>query len=74
MPPLKLRAVGKSTGVIFPKELLAKLNVKEGDELHVVETSNGILLTASDPTVAAAIEIAREGMRDYREVFEALAK
>jgi len=74
MQPLKLRAVGKSTGVIFPKELLAKLSVKEGDELHVVETNNGILLTPSDPAVTQAIELAREGMRDYREVFEALAK
>jgi len=74
MQALKLRAVGKSTGVIFPKELLAKLNVKEGDEIHVVETNNGILLTPSDPTVIQAIELAREGMREYREVFEALAK
>lgn len=74
MQTLKLRQVGSSTGAIFPKELLEKLNVKEGDELHVIETGNGILLTPSDPTVAKAIAIAREGMREYREVFEALAK
>jgi putative addiction module antidote len=74
MNALKLRAVGKSTGAIFPKELLVKLNAKEGDEIYVVETSNGILLTPSDPTITRAIDIAREGMREYREVFEALAK
>lgn len=78
MTTLKLRAVGKSTGAIFPKELLTKLNVRAGDEIHVVETSNGILLTPSDPdtarTIEQAIDFAREGMRDYREVFEVLAK
>ena len=74
MTALKLRPVGRSTGAIFPKELLARLNVKEGDEIHVVETNNGILLTPSDPTVSRAIDLAREAMREYREVFEALAK
>jgi putative addiction module antidote len=35
---LKLIAVGNSTGVILPKELLEKLRVQKGDELQVLET------------------------------------
>jgi len=74
MHALKLRQVGRSTGAIFPKELLTRLNVKEGDELHVIETENGILLTPSDPLVAKQIETMKRAMHDYNEVFEALAK
>jgi putative addiction module antidote len=74
MIALKLRQVGKSTGAILPKELLAKLNVKQGDELYAIETAGGILLTPSNPKVAQQIETMEGVMHDFREVFEALAK
>ena len=34
---LQVRKIGNSVGVILPKELLARLRLKEGDVLHVVE-------------------------------------
>jgi len=74
MLKLKLRQVGKSTGTILPKELLAKLNVQQGDELYVIETGNGILLTPSNPEVVEQIASGEKGMRKYREALEALAK
>jgi putative addiction module antidote len=74
MTALKLRAVGRSTGAIFPKDVLEKLNVKEGDELHLSVVNNTIVLTPSDPAVTEQIEAMRKSMRDYREVYEALAK
>ena len=34
---------GKSTAVVIPEDILAGLNVKKGDVLHVVETADGEL-------------------------------
>jgi putative addiction module antidote len=49
MATLKLTAVGTSTGVVIPKEMLARMKVARGDKLHVVETPDGYLLTSYDP-------------------------
>ena len=51
MTRLKLTAVGRSTGVILPKHLLALMRVEKGDQLYAIETPNGILLTPYDPEV-----------------------
>ncbi len=37
MTVLKLTAIGTSTGVIIPKEMLARMNVSKGDTLYAVE-------------------------------------
>jgi putative addiction module antidote len=74
MQALKLRQVGGSTGMIVPKELLNQLNVKEGDELYATVTESGLLLSPYDPDVAEQIEAMESSMRQYREVYQALAK
>ena len=44
---LQIKKIGNSTGLILPKELLARLKLSEGDRLHVVEqTERGIKLTS----------------------------
>lgn len=74
MATLKLRAIGNSVGVVLPKELLARLDLREGDTLHAVETPGGIVLTTLDPEEQEQLELGRELMRRYRETFRALAK
>jgi putative addiction module antidote len=74
MHALKLRAVGTSTGVVLPKELLARLKVGQGDTLYVTETPGGLMLTPYDPTVERQVEIGRELMKRYRDTLRALAK
>lgn len=75
MATLKLRAIGNSVGVVLPKELLAKLNVGEGDTLHAVEQpGGGLLLTTLDPTAAEQLRVGRDVMRRYRNVLRELAK
>ena len=74
MHKLKLRAIGTSTGVILPKELLARLKVERGDHLYVVETPGGYTITPFDPDVADQVEQGRSFMRKYRDTFRALAK
>jgi putative addiction module antidote len=71
---LKLTAVGTSTGVVIPKEMLNRMKLSRGDKLHVVETPDGYLLTPYDPAVAAQVEAGREFMKEYRETFKVLAK
>jgi putative addiction module antidote len=74
MTALKLKAVGNSTGIIIPKEILAKLHVEKGDSLFVVETSNGIELTPYDPEFERQMEAARKIMKKRRGVLRELAK
>ena len=71
---LKLTAIGNSTGVILPKELLEKLRVTRGDELLVLETPNGIELTPFDPELARQMEVAERVMRKRRSLLRKLAE
>lgn len=71
---LKLRAVGTSTGVVLPKEILHRLKVKQDDVLFAVETPDGYLLTPYDPEIEEQLKIGREFMAEYRDTFRALAK
>ncbi len=74
MASVKLRAVGNSVGVVFPKDLLARLNLREGDSLHVVESPDGFRLQRTDPEFERKMEVAREVMRRRRAVLRELAK
>jgi putative addiction module antidote len=72
---LQIKKVGNSVGLILPKELLARLKLKEGDKLHVVEqTERGMKLSPYDPKHAKAMEIARRSFRKYADTYKALAK
>jgi len=74
MATLKLTAVGTSTGVVIPKEILTRLRVERGDSLHLVETQEGYLLTPFDPGIEAQLEAGRDFMKEYRDAFKVLAK
>jgi putative addiction module antidote len=72
---LQIKKIGNSTGLILPKELLARLKLSEGDKLHVVEqTERGIKLSPYDPKHVEAMEIARRSFRKYADTYRALAK
>lgn len=72
---LQIRKIGNSVGVILPKELLARLNLKEGDKFYPVEQPDGSLrLTPYNPKHARTMKIARDLMHEYRDTLAALAK
>jgi putative addiction module antidote len=72
---LQIKKVGNSVGFILPKELLARLRLKEGDKLYVVEeTDRGIRLSPYNPKHVKAMEIARRSFRKYGDTYKALAK
>ena len=75
MNKVKLIKVGNSTGLILPKEVLARLRVQLGDELHLVECPNGeFTIGKYDPEFARAMELAEEIMHEDRDILRILAK
>lgn len=72
---LELRKIGNSTGIILPRELLVRLDLKQGDTVYVTEGADGGLqLSRHDPDLEAAMEIARKGMKRYRAALRELAR
>ena len=73
MKKVKVRKIGNALGTILPKKLLDELNVQEGDELHVVRTSSGIVLTPYDPSFEKMMESFHYVCRNYRNALKELA-
>lgn len=71
---ITLRQIGNSEGVILPKELLADLNIKEGDKLFVHRTPAGIELSPYDNALAEDMERAVDIGRRYRNTLHKLAQ
>ncbi len=72
---LEIKKIGNSTGLILPKELLARLRLDQGDWLYVAETADGgIRLTPYDPTFEKGMQIAEKAMKTYRNALAELSK
>ena len=72
---LQVRKIGNSIGFILPKDTAARLDLKEGDRLFLVEQPGGdFVLTRHDPDFEKAMEVARRGMKRYHNALAELAK
>ncbi len=71
---VKLRKMGGSVGATLPKDLVERLHLDAGDELFVVTTEEGILLTPYDPSFAEAMKAYRRGAKKYRNALRELAR
>ena len=71
---LEIKKIGNSTGVILPKELLARLRLEQGDTIIVTETTDGFMATRSDPVFDKAMMLARAFMKKYHNALTELAK
>ena len=58
-----IRAIGNSAGATIPKDLLEKYHLREGDEVSLIETEAGILLSPYDPDFARAMAPRNTAMR-----------
>ena len=74
MSVLTIRKVGNSAGLTLPKEELMRLNLDVGDNLYIVQTPDGLLLTPYDPSLEEAMELGRQSMKDFRNTYKELAK
>lgn len=71
---LKVRKFGNSSGVLLPKEVMARLRVGEGDTLYLTDAPDGMRLTAGDPGFEAKMALAEKIMREDRDILRVLAK
>lgn len=69
---LKLTAIGESTGVVLPKDVLGRLRVGRDDELALVETPDGVLLAPYDPRLDNPGDVAARIMRRRRSFLRRL--
>lgn len=70
----KIRKVGNSAVMTLTAEMLAILDAKEGDTLHVVRGDDGSLrIMANDPALAAALAAGETVMDENRDLLQALA-
>jgi len=71
---VKVTTVGNSVGIVLPKELLARLNIKKGDTLYVTETPDGVQLTPYRADFDETMQVAQDIMRRYRDTLKKLAE
>lgn len=71
---LEIKKIGNSTGLILPKELLARLGLSQGDQVLVTEGPDGIKISRYVPDLEQGLEIARKAMKTYRAALTELAK
>ena len=69
-----LRQMGGSVGATLPKDIADRLHVAPGDEVFMIETERGVLLTPYDPSFDEAMAAYRRGARKYRNAMRELAK
>ena len=72
---IEIKKIGNSDGLLLPKELMQRLDLKRGQELHVTELAGGGLqLMPYDPDFEETMKIADQTMDQYRDTLAALAK
>ncbi len=71
---IKLRKMGGSIGATLPKDLAERLHLEVGDEVFVVATETGLLITPYDPTFKEAMAVYRRGAKKYKNALRELAK
>lgn len=72
---LELKKIGNSTGLILPKELLARLGLQQGDSVSVSEgPERSLTVSPYEVDDEETMEIARKAMREYRNTLKALAE
>jgi putative addiction module antidote len=72
---IEIKRIGNSDGFILPRELMQRLDLKRGQQLHITELAGGgFQALPYDPDFEKTMEIAEEVMDEYRDALAALAK
>lgn len=72
---VQLRKIGNSVGIILPKEMLARLDLAEGDRFTVIrQPDREVKLVPHDELHARTMAIARKAMKQYAGALRELAK
>jgi putative addiction module antidote len=72
---IEIKKIGNSDGLILPRELMQRLDLKRGQQLHVTELpGGGLQLLPYDPDFEKTVQLADEIMDEYRDTLATLAK
>jgi len=71
---ITLRQVGGSIGATLPKDMAERLHVDVGDEVFVIETDHGILITPYDPDFDQSMAAYKKTAGKYRNALRELSK
>lgn len=72
---LEIKKIGNSDGLILPRDLMERFDLKRGQQVHVVELAGGgFQVLPYDPDFEKTVVIADEIMDEYRDTLAALAK
>ena len=72
---IQIKKIGNSDGLILPKELMQRLDLKRGQQLHIVELAGGgFQALPYDPDFEQTMDVADEIIDEYRDTLAALAK
>jgi putative addiction module antidote len=72
---IEIKKIGNSDGVILPRELMQRLDLKRGQQLHITELAGGgFQALPYDPDFEKTMELAEAVMDEYRDTLAALAK
>ena len=71
---IEIKKIGNSDGLILPRELMQRLDLKRGQQLHVVELAGGgFQVLPYDPDFEKTMDVADEIIDEYRDTLTALA-
>ncbi|HUF64619.1 MAG TPA: AbrB/MazE/SpoVT family DNA-binding domain-containing protein [Gemmatimonadaceae bacterium] len=70
----KLKQLGGSVAVVLPKAILDRFHLAAGDEIHVIETEEGMLLTPFDSDFEDAMAVHDRGERKFRNALRQLER
>jgi len=72
---LDIKKIGNSDGLILPRELMQRLDLKRGQSLHITELAGGgFQAMPYDPDFEKTMGLAEEVMDEYRDTLATLAK
>ena len=72
---IEIKKIGNSDGLLLPRELMQRLDLKRGQELHITELAGGgFQAMPYDPDFEDTMEAADQIMDKYKDTLAALAK
>ncbi|HMV27430.1 MAG TPA: AbrB/MazE/SpoVT family DNA-binding domain-containing protein [bacterium] len=74
MQKTAVRKIGNSLGITLPKTVLENFHLSEGDELHLIETNEGIILSPFNPDFSEWATAYDQVNRKYRNTLHKFAK
>ena len=71
---IALRRAGGSVTVTIPKDMAERYHMAAGEGAFAIETDQGVLLTAYDPTFEKAMQVYERGAHRHRNALRELAE